>query len=163
MIKTLFLDVDGTLTDGFVYMSESGEAFKAFNVKDGFGLSRVVKENHILPIIITGRNSDILTKRCEELGINRIYQNTKDKKHAVAYICEQEGINAAESAYMGDDLNDKEAMLFIAEAGGLTGCPADAESEIKALCTFVSSKDGGKGAVREFINYLIQTNCKSSN
>ena len=78
-IKYLVMDVDGTLTDGFIYMSETGEMFKAFSVKDGCGINDIAKPNGIIPIIITGRKSLILTRRCEELGIENVYQGVDNK------------------------------------------------------------------------------------
>ena len=80
MIKIFAMDVDGTLTDGKIHISEKGELYKSFNVKDGLGI-KILIENNILPMIITGRTSEIVVKRAKELGITHIYQNIKDKKN----------------------------------------------------------------------------------
>jgi len=155
-IKYLVLDVDGTLTDGCVYMGEQGELCKAFNIKDGYGIAHQAIPAGIIPVIITGRTSNIVLNRSKELGITEIYQGIADKLGKLNEILAKAGDSLNQCAYMGDDLNDLQVMDAIKEAGGLVGCPADAVPEVIETADFVSSKDGGRGCVREFIEYLVR-------
>ena len=154
-IKVLIMDVDGTLTDGKIYMGENGEVLKVFNIKDGYGIHNVLPEKNIEPIIITGRESIITYNRCAELGIKEVYQNVKDKKSLLEQIKYDKRLDYTEIAYIGDDMVDYECMKLIHHYGGITGCPFDAVDEIKEVSTFVSVKNGGDGAVREFIEWFV--------
>ncbi len=154
-IKYLVLDVDGTLTDGCVYMGENGELCKAFNIKDGYGLCHQAIPAGIVPVIITGRTSNIVLNRCKELGINEIHQGISDKLGELNEILAERGESLKDCAYMGDDLNDLHVMKAIKAAGGLIGCPADAAAGVIESADFVSSKDGGRGCVREFIEWIL--------
>lgn len=149
-IKMLFLDVDGTLTDGKIHISESGELFKSFNIKDGLGIHDILSSKGIIPVIITGRNSKMLELRCKEIGIKAIYQGIQDKKPFMRQIIYDNGCKEEECAYIGDDINDYECMQLVK----YRGCPKDAVGEIINICDFVSTKCGGDGAVREFIEWL---------
>ncbi len=151
MIKILCLDVDGTLTDGKINYSESGEIFKSFSVKDGYGIGQLIK-NNITPVIITGRTSNITIKRCEELGIKHIYQGIENKKELLIKLSKEMMFSLEEVAYMGDDLNDLECMKVC----GLVGCPNDATKDIKKIAHFISNHNGGDGAVRDYIEYVLQ-------
>lgn len=151
-IKYLVFDVDGTLTDGKVYIGNSGELFKAFNIKDGYGISNILPLNNIIPVIITGRKSEIVTYRAKELKIDMIYQGVSEKYVTLTSFAK----DLSQVAYMGDDLNDMECMKKVHEAGGIVGCPEDAISEVVNISDFVSSKRGGEGAAREFIEWIIE-------
>ena len=155
-IEFFVMDVDGTLTDGKIYMGAEGELLKAFDIKDGYGIHDMLIPAGITPVILTGRESSILANRCKELGIEHLYQNVSDKLSMLNTTMEQRHGNLDCVAYIGDDLNDLECMLAVKDAGGLIGCPADAVEKIKEHANFVSSKDGGNGAVREFIEYILQ-------
>ena len=157
-IKYLVLDVDGTLTDGCVYMGENGELCKAFNIKDGYGICHQAKPAGIVPMIITGRTSNIVLNRCKELGITEVHQGISNKLGKLNEILSERGESLSICTYMGDDLNDLEVMKAIKEAGGLVGCPADAAEGVIAISDFVSKKDGGRGCVREFIEWMIDNN-----
>ena len=128
MIKLLFMDVDGTLTDGKIYIGPNGEEFKAFNVKDGYAIGTILPKAGIIPVIITGRESEIVKRRCEELSIANLRQNVRDKKVAMLEIAKSFEIvpNDREMlvgiAYVGDDDPDYECMKM----AELSGCPADA-------------------------------------
>lgn len=149
------MDVDGTLTDGKIYMGADGEMFKAFDIKDGYGIHDLLLPSGIVPVILTGRGSSILLNRCEELGIKRVFQNVHNKLEELTKFVKDEGNSLSNVAYMGDDLNDASCMKVVKEAGGLTGCPKDAVKEIRRLAKFRSKHNGGNGAVREFIEYLV--------
>ena len=109
-IKFLFMDVDGTLTDGKIYMSDGGELFKAFDIKDGCGIKDILPELGITPVIITARESKILENRCRELGIEMCFQNTRDKVSKIREIMEQSGFVSndfgiyEEAAYIGESV-----------------------------------------------------------
>ena len=150
-IRYLTMDVDGTLTDGKINMSASGEVFKSFNIKDGYAIHEILPKVNITPVIITGRTSDIVKNRAKELGIDKVFQGVLDKTEALKSVT----ADLSRVAFIGDDLNDLECMKAVKAAGGILGCPADAAKEVKDIADFVSNKDGGNGAVREFIDWLI--------
>lgn len=151
MIKILFLDVDGTLTDGQIYMGNDGEVFKSFHAHDCIGLWKL-PENGIETIIITGRKSNLVNIRAKEMHITKVYQNISDKKPKILEILKEKRISPEEAAYIGDDENDFESMSLC----GYRGCPKNAVPKIKGLANFVSNYDGGYGAVREYCEYLLE-------
>lgn len=157
-IKLLVMDVDGTLTDGKIYMGDNGEIMKAFNIKDGCGIHDILIPFGITPIIISGRSSEILMNRCSELGINNLYQGVSNKSKKLDEVLSLKGsdIKYSNVAYIGDDINDLPVMLLVKHAGGLVGCPADAAKKVMDIADFISSKNGGNGAVREFIDWLLE-------
>lgn len=159
-IRVLAMDVDGTLTDGKIYMSPTGECMKAFCIKDGYGIKDILPQIGVLPLIITGRESRILTERCKELNILHCYQGVQDKERMLKELLKK--VSAEENgeytfgnvAYCGDDCNDLPCMIAVKNAGGKIGCPKDAVKEVCAIADFIASKNGGDGAVREFIEWL---------
>ncbi len=155
-VKLLVMDVDGTLTDGKIYMSPYGELIKVFNIKDGYAIHNILPKNDVIPIVITGRQSQILQIRCAELNINEVYQNVMDKVSKLQDILSLKQLVFSNVAYIGDDLNDISCMRAIKNGGGIVGCPADAADGVKKLSDFISSKNGGDGAVREFVEWLVQ-------
>ena len=152
MIKYLVMDVDGTLTDGKIYMGAHGEMMKAFNIKDGCGIHDIAIPGGIIPVIITGRTSEIVKKRCGELGIQQVYQGIKNKIEQLNSIAD----DLSQVAYIGDDINDLSCMIPVKEAGGVAGCPADAVERVKEISDFVALHNGGDGAVRDFIEWIIK-------
>lgn len=150
-IKYLVMDVDGTLTDGKIYMGHQGELFKAFDIKDGCGISLILPQHNITPIIITARESEIVNKRCIELNIIECYQGVKDK---LKKLCEVVEDDLASVAYIGDDLTDIACMNAVNDASGITGCPFDAAQEVKSISNYISPYAGGRGAVRDFIEWI---------
>lgn len=155
MIRYLIMDVDGTLTDGKITMGEYAEFSKNFNIKDGYGIYELLPLKDIVPIIFTGRKSTIVENRCKELGIIEVYQGVENKVEELNTFIDKHGITANEVAYIGDDLNDFDVMKTVKKNAGILGCPKDAVKEIIDIADFVSTKDGGDGAVREFIDYLV--------
>lgn len=155
-IKLLILDVDGTLTDGKIYMGNNGEVFKAFDIKDGCGIHDILPKLGIIPVIITARSSNIVLNRCNELGITECYQGIRDKlkkmrELAVKYELECNNKDVYEEiAYMGDDIIDIKCMKHC----GLIACPNSAVKQVKEISDFISDFNGGDGAVREFIDFL---------
>ena len=149
-IKMLVMDVDGTLTDGCIYMGPDGEAMKAFNCQDGYAIAQILPKMGITPVIITGRSSAIVANRAAELKIVHLYQGIADKLPKLRAVAEELGAAAEEIAYIGDDLNDFACLRYC----GLTGCPADAVPEVRNLVDYVCGRNGGRGAVREFVDYI---------
>lgn len=150
-IKFLIMDVDGTLTDGKIYMGANGEVAKAFNIKDGCGIHDVLIPSGIIPVIITGRQSEIVVNRCKELGIEQIYQGVRDKAKQLRMLSS----DFSTMAYIGDDINDLSCMNLIKNAGGMIGCPKDAVQEVIDIADYVTNFTGGNGAVREFIEWIL--------
>lgn len=153
MIKYLIMDVDGTLTDGKIYMGANGELMKAFSIKDGYVINYILKPENIIPVVITARSSSIVQNRCDELGITQVYQGKLDKLATLKEIVGDKCL--AECAYFGDDIIDIKCMQPIKDAGGIVGCPADAVSEVKVLADFVCTSKAGEGALREFSEWLV--------
>ncbi len=150
-IKVLAMDVDGTLTDGHIYISSQGECMKAFQAKDGYGIVMLRKAG-LIPVIITGRQSQIVEFRAGELGIQHIYQNAGDKLDALQDVMEQLNVSCEEIAYIGDDLNDLPIMKKV----GMVFAPADCHEDIKPYVDILLTKEGGKGAVRECTDLILQ-------
>ena len=149
------MDVDGTLTDGKIYMGNDGEIMKAFDIKDGYGIHDLLIPSGIIPVILTGRGSSILINRCKELGIKKVFQNIHNKIEKLNELVESEGNSLANVAYIGDDLNDEVCMKAVNNAGGQTGCPRDAVRGIRKISMYRCKKNGGDGAVREFIEHIL--------
>jgi len=153
MIKLIILDVDGCLTDGSLIYSADAIESKAFNIKDGLGISTWVKMgNHAA--IITGRNSAIVKRRANELGIQHLFQGIKDKDRVLREIVDSLDISFDEVAAIGDDLNDFN-MLQLANR---SFTPANGVKEIQEIVETVLTKKGGEGAVREMIDILVEEN-----
>ncbi len=153
-IKAFIMDVDGTMTDGKIYMGTDGEVFKAFDIKDGYGIHEILPKNRIKTVIMTGRTSSIVVNRAKELEVDIVLQNVKDKEKAVLGLAEDLGCGLDELAYMGDDLIDLRPMQIC----GISGCPKNAAEEIRRAASYVSDKNGGDGAVRDFIEWLAGRN-----
>lgn len=146
------MDVDGTLTDGKIYLGQNNELCKAFNIKDGCGIHDIAIPKGIIPVIITGRVSDIVLNRCRELGIEEVYQGIDNKAERLCSITS----DFSSVAYIGDDINDLHCMNIVKKAGGIVGCPADAADAVKRIADYVSLYNGGEGAVRDFIEWIIE-------
>lgn len=144
------MDVDGTLTDGHIYIGAEGELMKAFHVQDGYGIAQILPKFEITPVIITGRISKIVEQRAKELKITHLYQGVPDKLTQLKAVAEELGASPDEIAYIGDDLNDLECIRYC----GFSACPANAVPEVLDAVDFICKRDGGQGAVREFIGNL---------
>lgn len=155
-IKMVVFDVDGVMTDGSITYDENGVEYKTFNVKDGQGIVRITKEG-IITAIITARNNATVKHRFENLGMSRLFMGQKDKRVAMKQLLEEYNLDLSQVAYMGDDLPDMPVLKEV----GLASCPNDAIDEVKDLCHFVSSKNGGRGAVRELTDLIYSSQIKS--
>lgn len=149
-IKLLAFDVDGVMTDGSVTYDENGVEYKTFNVKDGHGIVRANKSGFITAII-TARNNGTVKHRAENLKFTEVYQGQKYKLPALEEIMSKYGLTYENVAYMGDDIPD----ICILEKVGLACCPKDAVEEVLQVCNFKSSRDGGRGAVRELCDFIL--------
>ena len=157
-IKMIVFDVDGVMTDGSITYDENGVEYKTFNVKDGQGIVRVTKAG-IITAIITARENGTVKHRFENLGMTKLFMGQKDKSIAFNQLLEEYKLTADEVAYMGDDLPD----MCVLKQVGLPSCPNDAIDEVKDLCVLISSKNGGRGAVRELTDlvYKYSEVCKN--
>lgn len=149
-IRCLILDVDGTMTDGGVYLDSEGTEMKKFSIRDGAGIL-LLREAGVLPVILTGRESLCVTLRARELGIQQVYQGVKDKKEFLERFQKEQNLFRQETAYLGDDLNDLAAMSL----AGISACPSDAATGVLSRCSLVLKARGGEGAVREFAELVL--------
>jgi len=150
-IRLVILDVDGVLTDGRIVYDANGVESKFFNVKDGHGI-KLLQRAGIRVAIISGRESQVVTRRAAELGIDLVYQRALDKVGPYQKILEITGFTDDEVAYMGDDLPDIPLMRRV----GLAVAPADALDYVLPHAHIVSTKRGGCGAVREICDRIIR-------
>ena len=149
-VKVVFFDVDGVLTDGGLLYSEAGETLKRFHTLDGHGLKMLQKVG-ITPAVITGRDSAPLRKRLQALGISHAHFGTEDKGPAAQSTLADLGLDWSQAAAMGDDWPDLPMMLCAA----LACAPANAHPEVLARAHFVTTRQGGQGAVRELCDLLL--------
>jgi 3-deoxy-D-manno-octulosonate 8-phosphate phosphatase (KDO 8-P phosphatase) len=151
-IRLFAMDVDGTLTDGTLWVGATEEAdLKAFHSHDGAGI-KILAQAGVVPAIVSGRRSRATQRRAEELGIEEVHQGVADKAACLARICTRRGFGPAEAAFVGDDLSDLAAM----RSAGFSAAPADAAAEVRAAADFVATRGGGRGAVREAIEHLLR-------
>lgn len=150
-IKLIVLDVDGTMTDGKIYIDNSGNETKSFNVKDGLAIAQAIKHN-VKVAIVTGRSSKIVDIRAKELGIEEVYQNAKDKVKVINSIVNKNLIGLTEVCFIGDDINDLPVMKIV----GFSACPKNAAIEVCNQANFISQHYGGEGAVREIIEMIMK-------
>jgi 3-deoxy-D-manno-octulosonate 8-phosphate phosphatase (KDO 8-P phosphatase) len=149
-VKLLALDVDGVLTDGGLYYTETGKELKKFNVKDGLGLKRLISVGVEVAIISANRSQATL-HRAKKLGITHVFTGIEDKLTTLKSLCQTLNLNLSQVAYMGDDLTDLPILKVV-------GCPmtvADAIADNRACALYVTSRNGGQGAVREVCDLIL--------
>lgn len=156
-IKLLVLDVDGTMTDGGIYILEDGNQFKKFDAKDGLGIKLAIASGIEVGIISHSMVSEMVSARANMLGMKYIYIGQESKLGVLDRWLKTLKLSYEEVAFIGDDVNDRDIM----EKVGLTACPADAMNPIKNLADIILSKPGGKGAVREFIDRFVLSRSSS--
>ena len=149
-VRVAFFDVDGVLTDGGLYFSESGETLKRFNTLDGHGL-KLLQQAGITPAVITGRDSAPLRLRLRALGVEHAVFGTEDKLPAAEQILATLGLQWSQAAAMGDDWPD----LPMLRRSALACAPANAHAEVLATADWITTHAGGQGAVREFCDLLL--------
>ncbi len=149
-IKMLIFDVDGVMTDGSITYDETGKEYKTFNAKDGHGIVRMNKAGFITAII-TARNNGTVEYRAKNLNFTEVYQGYKYKLPALEELIKKYRLSLENVSYMGDDLPD----ICILAGVGLAACPNDAVKEVQDICNFKSKYNGGKGAVRELCDFIL--------
>lgn len=147
-IRLLGLDVDGVLTDGGMWYSESGDEFKGFDSKDGRGIIELQRAGVPVCIISSGFRHNSITARAGVLGVEYCYVGTEDKLGVLKGWCNEFGIGLEQVAFIGDDINDRTVL----EAVGFSACPVDAVEAIRRRVDVILSRPGGRGCVREFID-----------
>lgn len=157
MIKLFAMDVDGTLTDGGVYMDGRGGEWKRFDIQDGMGIARL-KASGVVMAFVSGRPSPATDQRAKDLGVDRVYNGASDKLSVLRELAFELGLSREEVAYMGDDVNDLPAM----EWAGLGIAPANALPEVKAASDWVTNSCGGHGAVREAAERILELNASGA-
>ncbi|WP_075182977.1 3-deoxy-manno-octulosonate-8-phosphatase KdsC [Pantoea sp. 1.19] len=149
-VRLLICDVDGVMSDGLIYMGNSGEELKAFNVRDGYGI-RCLLTSGTDVAIITGRQAKLLEDRCHTLGITHLYQGQSDKVLAFRELLDKLSLSPEQVAYIGDDLIDWPVMAQI----GLSVAVADAHPLLLQRADYVTRLAGGRGAVREICDLIL--------
>lgn len=152
-IQALVLDVDGILSDGFVTLTNSGDEIKSFDIRDGLGM-KLVQQAGLKVIIITGRQSQIVTKRMTDLGVDLIYQGREDKGTALQEACKRLSLTPKDCLYMGDDWPDLSAFSI----AGMKVTVPNGHIEVRKRADFVTQAMGGRGAVREVCDILLEAN-----
>ncbi|MFO7980365.1 MAG: HAD hydrolase family protein [Candidatus Aminicenantes bacterium] len=154
-IKMILMDVDGTLTNGTLLVLQNGEEVKSYHVRDGLGILLAYLAG-IKTGIITGKNSKALELRAEKLKILELHQGILNKMQVLLNIKEKHKLKTEEIAYIGDDLGDLEVIKSV----GLGGAVADAHHLVKKNSDYVCRQKGGSGAVREFIEFILNAQKK---
>ncbi len=149
-IRLLLLDVDGVMTDGGIYYSERGDELKKFNIQDGYGIVQLQKSG-VKVGILTGRSSQLVARRAQELGIVDVYQNRENKVEAYEEIKLKLKLGDGEVAYIGDDEPDIPVLKKVAFAA----CPSNAAPVVRREVDFVCKNRGGEGAVREVVDLIF--------
>jgi YrbI family 3-deoxy-D-manno-octulosonate 8-phosphate phosphatase len=156
-IQLLILDVDGVMTDGGLYFTDEGDHIKKFNAKDGMAIAQLTKRDFQVGIISSGFSGKAVERRAKLLGIQHCSVNKESKLTRLRTICSSLGIELAQVAMIGDDIND----LEIFEVCGFSACPSDAVPEVKNVVNLVLSRKGGEGCIREFVDeYLLEERLK---
>ena len=154
-IDTFIFDVDGVLTDGSLTVTTDGEMLRTMNVKDGYALKAALDSGYKIAIISGGTNEGVRT-RLKALGVEFIYLGAHDKIKQLNSFINSFGVNMNNILYMGDDIPDIPVLKVV----GLSCCPQDAVNEVKEVSTYVSNKNGGKGAVRDVIEQVMKIHGK---
>lgn len=150
-VKAFILDVDGVLTDGTLLALASGEQVRSFNIKDGFAIRHAIQKGYRVAVI-SARQEEGVRKRLQSLDVTDIYLGVADKQVAFAQYLEKYNLQPANIAYMGDDIPDLKVM----QQCGIAACPEDAAPDVIWVANYISSKPGGKGAVRELIEAVLK-------
>lgn len=149
-VRGLVLDVDGVLTDGRLYFDNQGNELKAFYTRDGLGL-RALQSQGVLIALITGRRSELVARRAENLGIEHVYQGRNDKLNAFNELVDATGLDPAETCYAGDDWVD----IPVLERVGLAVTVPEADAVVRQRVHWITTRPGGHGAVREICDLVL--------
>lgn len=158
-IKAIVTDVDGVLTDGFIFIRDDHEEpFGKFNILDGAAI-KMAHESNVTIAVISGRKSLATEARCHKLGIELAYTGIQDKKSKILELAKQLAISLDEIAYIGDDLIDLPAITLV----GLRFAPANAVAEVKQRVDYISNLSGGDGVLREVVELILKAQDKYNN
>jgi 3-deoxy-D-manno-octulosonate 8-phosphate phosphatase (KDO 8-P phosphatase) len=149
-LRLMAFDVDGVMTDGSIYYTDSGSELKAFNALDGAGLKMLEKAG-ITVAIITGRKAPCVDVRARNLGLDRLYQGVHDKSECLRGLLAELGLAPEQAGFMGDDVMDLAVMGLC----GFSAAPANAHDAVLARAALVTRKEGGRGAVREVCDFIL--------
>ncbi len=144
-VRMILLDADGTLTDGGIYVLDSGEEMKRFHVKDGMAIARLRKQGFVFGFVSGSKSERAIRKRAKDLGVERVYVGAGNKQQVVEQWLGELNLVAEQVLYMGDDLNDLEVMRYC----GVRACPADAAEPVRQLADVVTERRGGDACFRE--------------
>lgn len=150
-IKYFIIDVDGTMTDSGIYYDDNGNELKRFSTRDGESI-KLARSIGIKIVVITGRSCNATKRRMEELKIDYFAQGVLNKYDNLIGFMKQNNISKDEVGYIGDDINDLKAMSL----AGFVGCPADSCKEVLSIAGFIAKRNGGAGAVRDVIEYVLR-------
>ncbi len=150
-IKLIVFDVDGVMTDGSLYLCDDGQEYKAFNSHDGLGM-KMLKSSGVEMAIITGRTSNVVVKRAENTGVAHFYQGVEDKLEALEHLAQKLGLELSQCAFMGDDVLDLPPM----RRSGLSLTVPAAPPLVKQHAHYVTTREGGRGAIREVVELIMQ-------
>jgi YrbI family 3-deoxy-D-manno-octulosonate 8-phosphate phosphatase len=150
-IRLLATDVDGVLTDAGMYYSENGDEWKKFNTRDGMGL-KLLQKAGLITAIVTQERTKLVARRAEKLAIPELHQGIMDKLPVIRAMAERYGLTLRQVAYIGDDINDLEALTAV----GWSASPADGMPVVRAAVDYVCEKKGGEGAVREIVEMILE-------
>ena len=154
-IELVVFDVDGVLTDGSLYLGDDGQEYKAFNSRDGHGMT-MLRQAGLAMAVITGRQSEVVRIRMESLGVDHVYQGQRDKRPAYESLRDACGLLNEQVAYVGDDVVDLPVMRQV----GLAIAVADAHPLVKAHSHWQTQSPGGRGAAREVCEALLEAQGK---
>lgn len=154
-ITTFILDVDGVLTDSSVHVTEAGEMLRVMNIRDGFAMKAAVESGYHV-CVISGGSSEGVRIRLRNLGITDVHLACPDKVDNYKDYITRKNISPEQVLYMGDDIPDYHVMKLV----GLPTCPQDASPEIKSICSYISHRPGGRGAVRDVIEQVMKVQGK---
>ena len=149
-IRILATDVDGVLTDAGMYYSESGDEWKKFNTRDGMGI-KLLQKAGLITAIVTQERTRLVARRAEKLAIPELHQGVLDKLSVIRDMAERHGISLRHIAYIGDDVNDLEAL----KAVGFSATPADGLPQVRKVVDYICRLKGGEGAVRELAEMIL--------
>jgi len=150
-VSVFFFDMDGVLTDGTVWVMPERVQMRRMSIRDGYALQLAVKLGYRI-VIVSGGNSVEAKDRLEGLGITEIFMSVVNKKAFMMDYLQKNELQAESALYMGDDIPDLDALKVFS----LSCCPANAAEEVIDVCSFVSSKNGGDGCVREVIENVLK-------
>jgi 3-deoxy-D-manno-octulosonate 8-phosphate phosphatase (KDO 8-P phosphatase) len=155
-LKLFLLDVDGVLTDGTITYTQEGTEIKSFHTRDGFGI-RLLMESGVEVGIITARESEAVNRRVRDLGLKHVFQKTRDKLAVFENLLQELDLQPSEVGYMGDDWLDLPLLVRV----GFAATVADAVPEVKNIAHYVTRRKGGRGAVREACDLILDARGKS--